>query len=314
VSNNIFPAGYIVDYSGLSMDMMQHHSKKWNLEHTKMEKGMFEASLLGAHTPRIQIGRSHYSHGIMTKGDFPKGCIVLTCYFSENGTFSFQNRTILPNELFVLTSGDEIDRVTSGEIESFIITIEEQLFYESFYAFFAEEAHLFLKKKRFIIQEGMVSDFYHAFGFWIDYLIDTFPDLKVKPGYDKIESEILSQLFSYIKFAPFKNDRKKFSIKMVRELLHENLHQDINLTLIEHELNISESQLYYAFKSSYGIAPKKYHHMLRLHAVKKELETADPKDSTVTQVAMKYNFIHMNHFSAEYKKTFGQTPSETLGK
>ena len=61
------------------MDMMQHYSKKWNLEHTKMEKGMFEARLSAVHTPRIQIGRSHYSQGVMTKGTFPKGCIVLTC-------------------------------------------------------------------------------------------------------------------------------------------------------------------------------------------------------------------------------------------
>jgi len=312
VSNIIFPEGVIIDYRGLSMEMMQHYSKKWNLEHIKMEKGLFEARLSAVHTPRIQIGRSYYSHGVMTKGTFPKGSIVLTSYTSNNGTFSFQNRSILPNELIVLTGDDEIDRVTSGEIESQIITIEEQLFYQVFYAFFGEEAHLFLKKKRFIIKADMISDFHQTISFWMDYLINTFPTLTVKPEYDKIESEILSELFNCITFSSLKKDRKKFPIKIVRERLHENIDQDIDLTMIEKEFNISESQLYYAFKSSYGIAPKKYLKMIRLHTVKKALEIADPKHNTVTEIAMKYNFMQMNHFSKEYKKTFGQTPSETL--
>ena len=148
----------------------------------------------------------------------------------------------------------------------------------------------------------------------MDYLMLTFPTLTDKPEYDKIESEILSQLFKCIMFSPLKKDRKKFSIKMVRERLHENIYQDIDLAMIEKEFNISESQLYYAFKSSYGIAPKKYLKMIRLNAVNKELQISDPKHNTVTEIAMKYNFIQMNHFSREYKKTFGQTASETLGK
>lgn len=314
MSNIIFPAGLIVDYRGLSMEMMQHYSKKWNLEHTKMEKGFFEARLLGVHTPRIQLGRSYYSHGVMTKGDFPKGCIVLTSYTTNNGTFSFQNRSILPNELMVLTRGDEIDRVTSGEVDSQIIVIEEELFYQAFYTFFGKEAHLFLKKKRFLLKADMISIFHQTINVWMDFLVHKLPTLNVKPEYDKIESEILSQLFNCITFASLKKDRKKFPIKMVRDLLHENIHQDIDLSAVEQELNISESQLYYAFKSSYGIAPKKYLKMIRLNAVKKELQMADPKHNTVTEIAMKYNFFHMNHFAEEYKKVFGQIPSVTLGK
>ena len=54
---------------------MQHYSKQWNLEHTKMERGLFEGSIFAIHTPRIQLASATYSQSFMSKGDFPDGCM-----------------------------------------------------------------------------------------------------------------------------------------------------------------------------------------------------------------------------------------------
>lgn len=314
MSNIIFPAGSIIDFPDLSMEMMQHYSKKWNLVHTQIEKGLFNAKLTAVHTPRIQLAISHYTQGVMTKGDFPKGCIVLNSYFSSNGTYTVKNRSILPNEIVVLSKDDKVDRVTTGHFSGNIITIEEKLFYEVFCIFFGETPDMFLRKKRFNIKDDMIHTFHKTISFWIDYLINIFPSLDIKPEYEKIEYEILSQLFNCITFTSLKDNRKKFQIHTVRDFLHENISNDINLAMLSRSLDISESQLHKAFKSNYGISPKKYLQMLRLNAVRKELLLADPKDVNVSEIAIKYNFFSMNHFSVEYKKIFAQTPSETLGK
>jgi len=248
----------------------------------------------------------------MTKGSFPKGCIVLNSYFSSSGTYTVQNRSILPNEIYVLTKGDKVDRVTTGSFTGNIITIEEQLFYEAFSNFFGETPDISLKMKRFYLKDDMIAVFHETVSVWIDYLINILPKLDTKPEYEKIEHEILSQLFNCITFMSLKDNRKKFPIHTVRDFLHKNISNDINLTMLSRTLNISESQLHNAFKSNYGISPKKYLQMLRLNAVRKELQLADPKQHTISEIAMKYNFIHMNHFSAEYKKTFGENPSQTL--
>lgn len=314
MSNIIFPAGFIIDYSDLNMEMMQKYSKKWNLEHAQIEKGLFEANLKAVHTPRIQLARVHYSHGIITRGDFPKGCIVLNSYFSSNGTYNVENRSILPNELIVLSKDDKIDRVTTGHFSGNIITIEEKLFYEAFSTFFGETPDNSLKMKRFYIKDDMIDTFQKTISFWIDYLINIFPNLNIKPEYEKIEYEILSQLFNCITFTSLKDNRKKFQIHTVRDFLHENISNEINLDMISRAFNISESQLHNAFKSTYGISPKKYLQMLRINAVRKELLHADLNQNTISEIALKYSFIHMNNFTAEYKKIFGQTPSQTLGK
>ena len=70
--------------------------------------------------------------------------------------------------------------------------------------------------------------------------------------------------------------------------------------------------MHQSFKTDYGITPKKYLQNLRLNAIHKELFLAYPKAVTIIDLAQKYNFFHMGHFSQEYKKIFGQTPSQTL--
>ncbi len=61
MSNIIFPAGFILILPGLGLEMMQHYAKQWNLEFTKMEKGLFEGNLFVGHTPRIQLTKEYYS-------------------------------------------------------------------------------------------------------------------------------------------------------------------------------------------------------------------------------------------------------------
>jgi AraC family ethanolamine operon transcriptional activator len=311
MSNIIFPAGFIIDLPHLDMEMMEYWAKQWTLENTKLEKGLFDGSTFAGHTPRIQLSKVHYSQAYMSKGDFPNGCIVLS-YSPNNVPYNFQNRTMLANEMIVMTKGDELDLITSGQVDLYTIVIEEQLFYQSFYNFFGDIPRNFLQDKRFFLQSNMISLFNQTINSWLDYLMRDFPALDIKPEYEKIELEILHQIFSCIKFTPLQKERKHFQVKNVRDLLHKSVDQDINISMLTQEFNISESQLHYAFKSNYGLTPKKYLQMLRFNAVHKELQRADSSQQTVSEIAMKYNFWHMNHFSAEYKKIFSQTPSQTL--
>lgn len=313
MSDTLFPAGLIVDRPDLTIEMMQHYAKMWNIEHTQLGKGVFNGSLLGVHTPRIQIGISHYSQGIMTTGDFPDGCVLL--HYSVNDMkndplYNFHNRSILPHEVLMLTQSEGYDRMTysSGDMDT--IAIKEDLFYKEFYAFFGEAASL--KNKRFYLKQDKVSLFHQIIVSWISYLINEFPKLTVKPQYDKIESEILRQLFDCIVPAPLLKKRKKFQTKVVRDILHENIANDIDISTITSELNIKSSQLHNAFKKEYGITPKKYLQTLRYNAIRKVLLLSDPSSVSIEEVASKYKIFHMSHFSAQYKNIFGETPSQTL--
>lgn len=291
--------------------MMQYYSRQWSMEHTIMEKGLFKGSISVVHTPRMQLASAYYSQGIMSQGDFPDGCIVLA-YPKNEVIVNFQNRTVKSNEIIVMSKGDEIDVLTSGEVNMQTIVIEEQLFNQYFYNFFGSTPCTILNDKRFFIKPDMISVFEKVVDSWSDYLTNEFSKQTIQPTYDRIESEILQQLFSFLTFTLTTKKRKKFNTKSIRDLLTNNIEQFIDIPDIAKELNISESQLHSIFKKDYGITPKKYLQNLRLNAIKKELLLADPHSFNISNIAQKYNFFHMSHFSLEYKKMFGQTPSETL--
>ena len=50
----------------------------------------------------------------------------------------------------------------------------------------------------------------------------------------------------------------------------------------------------------------------RLELVHETLYYCEPGKSKITDIAMKYQFVHMGHFCGAYKKKFGEKPRDTL--
>ena len=65
-----------------------------------------------------------------------------------------------------------------------------------------------------------------------------------------------------------------------------------------------------AFKEQFGIGPKAYLGILRLSRVRDELVRHGP-DRTVASTASRWGFIHMSQFAKDYRRHFGELPSET---
>jgi AraC family ethanolamine operon transcriptional activator len=75
---------------------------------------------------------------------------------------------------------------------------------------------------------------------------------------------------------------------------------------------VSERTLQYAFLECYGVTPKSYLQAIRLHGARRELKQSDPSTTKVTDIAFNCRFWHMGHFAADYRKQFGELPSQTL--
>ena len=77
-------------------------------------------------------------------------------------------------------------------------------------------------------------------------------------------------------------------------------------------IRVSERTLRYAFQEYVGLSPIAYLRACRLNRVRKALTVATAPDSTVTQIAMHYGFMHLGRFASDYRRMFDQNPSETL--
>ena len=76
----------------------------------------------------------------------------------------------------------------------------------------------------------------------------------------------------------------------------------------------SQRTIEYSFKEQYGLTPQGYIKYIRLNRVKKALQFSAPKTISINKVAEQHGFWHMGQFAGDYKKLFGELPSETLAK
>lgn len=312
MTNTFFPAGMIIDQPNLDLEMMYYYSYKWGVEREQTEKGLFSASINAVHTANIQLGNAFYSHGVMRKGSFPAGTVLLGFVVGKESSV-FQNSRLSSQELIVMCDGNEMDLISNTKSDMFTIVTEKELFHSAFHNYFTKTLEESLKNKRLIIKTDQLTYLTHGLSNWINYLQSKAFRETNKPCHE-IESEILSHVFNSIVFENKDKKREKFKPVRARDLLHESVAEKISIIQIVKELDISERQLHESFKSTYGISPKKYLQNLRLNSVKNELFLADPHAQTVSDIAFKYWFTHMSHFTHEYKKMFGELPSETLHK
>jgi AraC family ethanolamine operon transcriptional activator len=101
-------------------------------------------------------------------------------------------------------------------------------------------------------------------------------------------------------------------LKQAVEFIQKNLHQRLTLQSIAAEVGIGTRSLIYSFKESFGMGPMEYCKNTRLSAVRRHLKLADSNADTVIEIAKKWGFHHMGHFSTDYKVMFGELPSQTL--
>ena len=73
---------------------------------------------------------------------------------------------------------------------------------------------------------------------------------------------------------------------------------------------VSWRTLDYAFRDRFGVTPKQYLQATRLKRVKREIFYSDP-ESTILEIAARWGFWHMGQFARDYRRQFGELPSET---
>ena len=77
-------------------------------------------------------------------------------------------------------------------------------------------------------------------------------------------------------------------------------------------LNVSPRQLYRSFHAEVGMSPAKYLRRYCMTRARFELLAADPRETTVTSVALSWGFWELGRFSVEFRRLFGESPSQTL--
>lgn len=114
--------------------------------------------------------------------------------------------------------------------------------------------------------------------------------------------------------SPLERSRSFHVCRSARAFVEDCLEADVLPTVVEicRRVGVSERSLQYAFLAYVNCSPQAYLRMCRLNRVRATLRAADPRLTTVTDVATRFGFFHLGRFAQNYRRVFGELPSATL--
>jgi AraC family ethanolamine operon transcriptional activator len=138
------------------------------------------------------------------------------------------------------------------------------------------------------------------------------PELRHKLDVD-IPGQLLQTLASSLpEFRKPPTRTRDKALRQAREYIMEFSDEPLTVRDLCRATQVSERTLEYAFLERFHLSPKAYLRNHRLNCVRKELRKVDPFSTKIADVANNWAFWHMGQFAADYRKLFGELPSQTL--
>ena len=103
---------------------------------------------------------------------------------------------------------------------------------------------------------------------------------------------------------------RDLAVRRAVSIIQDRMHDPPTVQRLCQEVGVGWTTLVQGFRERFGVTPKAYLRAVRLNEVRRDLR-AGPPEVTIADVANRWGFWHMGQFAADYKRLFGELPSET---
>ncbi|WP_395245681.1 helix-turn-helix transcriptional regulator [Agromyces sp. MMS24-K17] len=103
-------------------------------------------------------------------------------------------------------------------------------------------------------------------------------------------------------------------VRRAIELMEARAGEPITVADVAAAVFISPRGLHYAFTRELGETPSTVLRGIRLRRARADLLAAGPGSMSITEVARRWGFAHPSRFTESYRRAFGESPAETLGR
>jgi AraC family ethanolamine operon transcriptional activator len=132
-----------------------------------------------------------------------------------------------------------------------------------------------------------------------------------------LESALLSSIMKIVgqgdEVRPPVSPTTRFAVvSRAQDYIREHIDEPLTVEDLCRVLGVSRRTLQYSFQEVLQLNPVSYLRATRLNGARRMLKTADPKRHSVQDIAARWGFWHLSHFAKDYRRMFGELPSETL--
>lgn len=309
-SNNSF-------LSASKIQEVSHHTqflKDWALSYNQLTSGKFEGYLNELNFEDIQLYEEKLTPSIFQRGTGKQDCLCLGMFSSLSEPAVWKGRSIKGKEIIAVSHNEEIMLRTPQQSSFYALSIPLSLLSEN-----GDEDFSFLKSEVKILTDEKLTEALHPqFCALFNTILNQPLSIATKNSRKQIKSELITLGIHYLHglhthHEPIKTSVKKATniVKLSLEALESSQDQILSvedLCLLTHT---SRRTLQNCFEQVTGQSPALFLKHVRLNIVKNILvQSKEPV--TISNVAMDWGFWHLSQFAVDYKRLFGESPSQTL--
>jgi AraC family ethanolamine operon transcriptional activator len=315
------PNPFLIRHHFDDIDDFSQTARAWNLNIDQLERGKFKADLLQFGTRDIVIAHADFYPGTYQRGEPPAGLKTFAILADPLCHLTWRRKKIPANAVMAFPPGAELDAVSQrGKFEIFTLSFTDELLADVCQSLGFREEKKLLNTKGVIAVKAQVMNELRLFLHQISSeLRERMVKIKILPRTYELEFNLARNLLTALSCSQEKMPRRHLrtrdiALKRVEDYLGAFPNLPHTVRDICRVASVSERTMEYAFRERFGIAPKSYLLALRLNGVRRELKNSATTFSTITDLATKWGFWHMSQFAADYKRLFGELPSETIRK
>ena len=292
------------------VDALEEAVRSSRFEHVQVERGEFLAELKRTDIADLSISSGCYTQKDIARGDFPAGCAMLGCVLDCRDEGWINGYRFHRNDVVVYPKGSELDYIQPAATNWCAIPLPDGLLEQS------GCQQITIDRIRVMPGNWLLTQL-------IRDLLRNRPDSMAgiacagsspPPGKAILLDQIRHVLEHYCGDPDVRRPSLQHRMAMLRkfeDLVRERIAEPLPIVELCSEMGVSQRVLEYTFKEELGMTPKQYLDLLRLSGLRRELLKGNGVDNPLGQIAGRYGISHLGRMSDNYRRQFGELPSET---
>ena len=308
----LLPPARVVDVSAANAEEMQA-ATGGDVRYAQLGPGRLRGRYVGIQAPGLRIGVEDWSLGILRFGHAPLGCVTFLIPVGHGGSPRIQRRPVGAGDVVIRFGGEELDYRSAGPARLVTVSLDRTALDAHVRALLGRRLGELRLQGRL---NGLRADDRALQSLCRDIALRgaASPQVLGDPAFARrLERRILGLLLAGFETAclPSAPRRGRALARRAEAWLRQTLAEPPTIAALCGALHVSPRTLHEAFREHLGTTPKAYLKVLRLNAARHDLLHGGP-GKRVTDAALDWGFLHFGWFARDYRRLFGETPSQTL--
>ena len=285
---------------------LQESARDWDLDFRQMDRGRFDGALQLVLMRDVRLAHVRLDRRLEQAGAPPPGLRTIAVPAHPGVRLFWRGRQVSGNQMLVYPRGSEIDAISLPGFEMYVLSFSPDVLDVAAHAAGVPSAERLLDAADAVSVDPVHLDaLRQQLALWFSS--------RPSPAWAQrdLPVAILRLLAGTTQTQGAGTLIMDGAIRMARERVAAQPYSALRVSELCEHIGVSERTLRHAFRERLGMTPKAYIRDRRLNLVRGALQQVEAKTTGVAELANRWDFWHMGQFAADYRRLFGELPSET---